>query len=191
MNGRPVYLSLRILQGDRDQIPAHREKQRGLNGLILQRSQQRRSCRSNIINTRSLDTGSRGLRGCLSVGLITASGLILLQIERPGSLGSREHTAGIHFVPGWIDTRELGISIFGTSHGGKWYIKRGRFLPVQLLGAEEICTEYSEYSDYEQMSECYYICYCGFLRWIPRNTQVYFVSSLLLNIYLHARIGDF
>ena len=163
MNGRPVYLSLRILQEDRDQIPAHRVKQRGLNGLILQRSQQRRSCRSNIINTRSLDTGSRGPRGCLSVGLITASGLILLQIERPGSLGSREHTAGIHFVPGWIDTRELGISIFGTSHGGKWHIKRGEifFLPVQL-GAAEIRAEYSEYSNYEKYRNAYYIYYCTF-----------------------------
>lgn len=119
MNGRPVYLSLRILQGDRDQILAHREKQRGLNGLTLQRSQQRRSCRSNIINTRSLDTDSRGPRGCLSVGLITASGLILLQIERPGSLGSREHTAGIHFVPGLDRYARVGYFYFWDQPRGK------------------------------------------------------------------------
>lgn len=56
--------------------------------------------------------------GRLSVGTITASGLILLQIKRPGGITRNTQNERIHsnILPSRIDSR---VSIFGTE--GKWY----------------------------------------------------------------------
>ena len=140
--------------------------------------QQRGSCRSNIINTRSLDAGSQGPRGCLSVGLITVSGLILLQIKKPGSLGSREHTAGIHFVPGWIDTRELGISILGPATGKMVHQETERERERALFTCAAPRSIASTVST--KSIRMLFIIAARFLRWIPRKTQVHFVSSLYI-----------
>lgn len=79
MNGRAVYLGIRD--------PSKNLAKRTLNGWYL-RDVETKEATSNIINTRN---ASRAYTAFLSANLITASGLILMQIKGAGRLELRMH----------------------------------------------------------------------------------------------------